>query len=198
MPAEVAAKSVQNATWFEYRPSRKRPVGSRTPGDLGREDGGSDNLLVHPQWLTVHEVYHDGTARCGNGSSGGIHYLSMTRSQARAMGGSKPCASLACIAARRGNSPCPLAGECCGKRSRHINLPHLPARTAARGDQTPKGGRTSMGWRCGWDASRSRQTSPSQQQRRRRLNRVSLSRWPALVPRSLISPLDLLFVADWW
>ena len=28
MPAEVAAKSVQNATWFEYRPSRKRPVGS--------------------------------------------------------------------------------------------------------------------------------------------------------------------------
>jgi hypothetical protein len=64
---------------------------------------GSDDVLVHPRWLTVHEVYDDGTARCGNGSSGGINYLSMTRSQARAMAGSKPCESLACTAARRSN-----------------------------------------------------------------------------------------------
>ena len=67
----------------------------------------SDNVLVHQEWLTVHEVYDDGTARCGNGtSSGGINYLPMTRGQARAMARSKPCQSLACTAARRSNSIC--------------------------------------------------------------------------------------------
>jgi hypothetical protein len=63
----------------------------------------SDKVIVHPRWLTVHEVYDDGTARCGNGSSTPIDYLPMTRSQAGAMAGSKPCQSLACTAARRSN-----------------------------------------------------------------------------------------------
>jgi hypothetical protein len=62
----------------------------------------SGNVLVHEEWLTVHEVYDDGTARCGNRtSSGGINYLSMTRSHGQDMAGSKPCQRLARTAARR-------------------------------------------------------------------------------------------------
>ena len=76
-------------------------------GDVGagREEESvkdSDNVLVHPQWGTVHEVYGDGTTiRWGQHPK--TNYRPMTRSQANAAAGSKICLSRACKAARRDN-----------------------------------------------------------------------------------------------
>jgi hypothetical protein len=65
------------------------------PGQLK----GSDPVLRHPKWGTVHEARYGETV-CGN-PGGVIRYSSMTRGQADGMAGSKPCRSLACEAARR-------------------------------------------------------------------------------------------------
>jgi hypothetical protein len=62
---------------------------------------GSDPVLVHQRRRTVHEVNNIGETCCGNGLGGKGNFLPMTRSQAQGLAGSRPCESLACVAARR-------------------------------------------------------------------------------------------------
>ena len=62
---------------------------------------GSDPVLVHPRWRTVHEVHGNGTACGGSRSDRDIDYEQMTRRQAQGMARTKPCQSHGCTAARR-------------------------------------------------------------------------------------------------
>jgi hypothetical protein len=61
---------------------------------------GSDPVVVHERWGTVHEV-DNGEACCGNNLGGKGNYLSMTRSEARGRPGTRPCESVGCVPARR-------------------------------------------------------------------------------------------------
>ena len=71
------------------------------PHERTIEFEGSDPVLVHPRWLTVHEVDPaTGIPSCGNGTHGKITYTPMTRGQARAVSGSHNCAVGGCRAAR--------------------------------------------------------------------------------------------------
>ena len=64
----------------------------------------TDPVLRHPKTGTVHEAEtpSDVYGVCGNNSSGtGRTPTPMTRAVANSLPGSKPCMSLACVAARR-------------------------------------------------------------------------------------------------